>query len=106
MPSFFCQIHYERYDRKFGADGTHDPLNWAECSEAVERFKEDVIFADMVETEAESKSMMDWLKFLRMHTFTPRHFENEVSGWNSRFTGIDAMLGGLYLPPRNYCDRK
>ena len=74
------QIHYERYDRKFGADGTHDPLNWAECSEAVERFKEDVIFADMVETEAESKSMLDWLKFLHMHTFTPRHFENEVNG--------------------------
>ena len=78
--SLFFQIHYERYDRKFGADGTHDPLNWKECSEAVERFKEDVIFADMVETEAESKSMMDWLKFLHMHTFTPRHFENEVNG--------------------------
>ena len=83
------KIHYERYDRKFGKDGTHDPLNWEECSEAVERFKEDVIFADMVETEAESKSMMDWLKFLHMHTFTPRHFENEVSGmWNRSFTGM------------------
>ena len=54
-------------------------MSWDECSDAVERFKDDIIFADMVETEAESKSMIDWLKFLHMHTFTPRHFENEVS---------------------------
>ena len=68
-----------RYDKKFGQDGTHEPLTWDECADAVERFKDDVIFADMSETEAESKSMMDWLKFLHMHTFTPRHFEKEVS---------------------------
>jgi len=71
------EIHYERYNKKFGKDGTHEPMSWDECSDAVERFKDDIIFADMVETEAESKSMIDWLKFLHMHTFTPRHFENE-----------------------------
>ena len=79
MSGLFFQIHYERYNKKFGKDGTHEPMSWDECSDAVERFKDDIIFADMVETEAESKSMIDWLKFLHMHTFTPRHFENEVS---------------------------
>ena len=44
---------------RFWNGGTHKPLSWDECYEAVGRFKEDVIFTDMVETEAESRSMME-----------------------------------------------
>ena len=44
----------------------------------MEKFKEDFIFSDIMRTEAEEKSMLSWMgEVLPMHTFTPRHFENE-----------------------------
>ncbi len=71
-------MHYDKYNKRFGSDGMHEPLTWDECAEQVERFKEDIIFADMVETEAETRSMLEWLQFMHIHTFQPRHFEQEV----------------------------
>merc|ERR1712059_77212 len=71
-------IHYDRYNKRFADDGTHDDLNWKNQLEAVERFKEDFIFSDIVNTEVAEKSMMEWVgKVLPIHTFTPRHFESD-----------------------------
>ena len=56
----------------------HEPLSWEAEAEAVEAFKEDFIFADIIDTEVETKSMLEWMAFLPLHTFAQRHFENEA----------------------------
>ena len=65
-----------RYNTRYG--DTHALLDWAGQEEQVEKFKEDFIFSDIMRTEVEEKSMLSWMgEVLPMHTFTPRHFENE-----------------------------
>ena len=65
-----------RYNKRY--EETHSKLDWAEQEEAVERFKEEFIFSEIIKTEVEEKSMLNWLgQALPMHTFTPRHFESE-----------------------------
>merc|ERR1712226_79294 len=71
-------IHYERYNKRYGEDGQHAKLDWVAEEEAVEKFKEEFIFSDMMRTEAEEKGMLLWMaQVLPMHTFTPRHFEKD-----------------------------
>jgi len=73
------QIHYDRYNKRFAGDGVHEGLGWEGQMEVVEKFKEDFIFSDIIETEGKEKSMMTWMgDVLPMHTFTPRHFESDV----------------------------
>ena len=56
----------------------HESLDWVGQEDAVEKFKEDFIFSDIMETEAAERSMMGWLgECLPLHTFVPRHFESE-----------------------------
>jgi len=72
------QIHYDRYNKRFAGDGVHEGLDWEGQREEVERFKEDFIFSDIMDTEVKEKSMLAWMgQVLPMHTFTPRHFESE-----------------------------
>jgi len=72
------QIHYDRYNKRFAGDGIHEGLDWKGQEDAVEKFKEDFIFSDIIETEKKEKSMMSWMgEVLPMHTFTPRHFESD-----------------------------
>ena len=71
-------VHFEKYNQRFANDGMHQGLDWVEQNEAVEKFKEEFIFADIMETEKKEKSMMSWLaEALPLHTFTPRHFESD-----------------------------
>ena len=35
-----------------------------------------MVFEDILRTEANERSMLLWLRNLRIHSFTPRHFEN------------------------------
>jgi len=72
------QIHYDRYNKRFAGDGIHEGLDWKGQEDAVEKFKEDFIFSDIIETEKKERSMMSWMgEVLPMHTFTPRHFESD-----------------------------
>lgn len=69
-----------RYNKRYGEDGcnSHAVLDWAGQQEAVQKFKDEFIFSDIVQTEVEEKSMIAWLgQVLPMHTFTPRHFESD-----------------------------
>ena len=43
----------------------------------VEAFKQDIVFADIFQTEIETKSMFEWMAVLPMHKFEPRHFEED-----------------------------
>ena len=35
-----------------------------------------MVYEDILRTEAKERSMLLWLRNLRIHSFTPRHFEN------------------------------
>jgi len=73
------QIHYDRYNKRFAGDGVHEGLGWEGQFDAVEKFKEEFIFSDIIETEVKEKSMLNWMgEVLPIHTFTPRHFESDI----------------------------
>ena len=71
-------VHFDKYNERFANDGLHEGLDWAGQTEDVERFKDEYIFSDIMETEIAEKSMMSWLaECLPLHTWEPRHFESE-----------------------------
>lgn len=71
-------VHFEKYNKRISGDGMHEALDWVGQEDAVEKFKEDFIFSDIMETEAAERSMMGWLgECLPLHTFVPRHFESD-----------------------------
>jgi len=71
-------VHFDKYNQKFKGDGMHEGLDWEAQTEAVEKFKEEFIFSDIMETEIAEKSMMSWMaESLPLHTFVGRHFESE-----------------------------
>ncbi|TRY76985.1 hypothetical protein TCAL_15913 [Tigriopus californicus] len=76
------EVHYERYNKRFGSDGIHEALTWDELQDDLESFKKDVIFADIIQTEKEERSMLDWGWNLPIHSFEPRHFESVDSPRN------------------------
>ena len=43
----------------------------------MESFKQDIVFADIFQTEIDTKSMFEWMAVLPMHKFEPRHFEED-----------------------------
>lgn len=58
------KLHYEKYNRKFGKDGIHKPLEWPEMEEEIEQFKREFIFSNIVKKEVTGKSMFKWLSKL------------------------------------------
>ena len=42
----------------------------------VQCFKEEIVYDEILPTEAKERSMLLWLRNLRIHSFEPRHFEN------------------------------
>ena len=39
------------------------------------------MFKDIVDTEISTKSMFEWMSFLPMHKFAPRHFEQVIGSF-------------------------
>lgn len=76
------QVHFDRYNKRYGSDGMHETLSWDKVEDQVTRFKEDIVFSDIISTEISSKSMFEWMSVLPMHQFKPRHFEED--GENSQ----------------------
>jgi len=71
------QIHYDRYNKRYGSDGIHEPLSWEKQEEDIVKFREEFVFKDIVDTEISTKSMFEWMSVLPMHKFAPRHFEQD-----------------------------
>lgn len=66
------EVHYERYNQRFGKDGIHEPLDWSEVEAEVTAFKENFIYPTIIESEVEEKSMMTWLETLHLHSYSIR----------------------------------
>jgi len=73
------EVHYEKYNHRFGKDGIHESLEWNSSKDEVKLFKENIVYDDILKTEAKNRSMLLWLRNLRIHSFEPRHFENVSS---------------------------
>ncbi|XP_015221503.1 pseudouridylate synthase 1 homolog isoform X2 [Lepisosteus oculatus] len=69
------QVHFEKYNKRFGSDGLHEPLDWREQEAKIAAFKEEHIYPTIIQTEQEEKSMLNWLSTLPIHDF-----EATVSG--------------------------
>ncbi|XP_068510331.1 LOW QUALITY PROTEIN: pseudouridylate synthase 1 homolog [Anas acuta] len=79
------RVHLEKYNRRFGNDGLHEPLEWTE--ERRKRllfFKEQYIYPTIINTEREEKSMMNWLSTLSIHDFNSSAAEVQANNKNSK----------------------
>ncbi|KAG7476381.1 hypothetical protein MATL_G00082270 [Megalops atlanticus] len=63
------QVHFEKYNLRYGADGLHQPLDWAREGDEIAAFKEEHIYPTIVRTEREERSMQGWMETLPMHNF-------------------------------------
>ncbi|XP_059485539.1 pseudouridylate synthase 1 homolog [Neocloeon triangulifer] len=76
------EVHYDRYNKKFGKDGVHDPLVWEAEEAAVMKFQKDYILPTIIDGEKNGKSMLNWIVTLPLHTFdekrnVPRNLQQE-----------------------------
>lgn len=63
------KVHFDRYNKRFGGDGLHERLEWAEQEEAVQAFKEAFIYPSIMQTERQEASMIGWMNTLPIHDF-------------------------------------
>lgn len=64
-------VHYPRYNERYGDDGVHQPLTFEEEDEAVEEFFSKYIMPTIITTELRDKPMMTWINRLRRHDYDP-----------------------------------
>lgn len=65
-------VHYDRYNKRYGGDGLHEPLCWEEKQDVIQAFKENYIFPTIVDTERDEKSMLSWMENLALHSYNVR----------------------------------
>lgn len=63
------RVHYDYYNKRFGTDGQHEPIEWDKYKDAIQKFKEENIYPTVIETEEKEKSMLEWLGTLHLHHF-------------------------------------
>lgn len=85
------RVHFEKYNRRFGNDGLHEPLEWTEEEEKIAVFKEQYIYPTIINTEREEKSMMNWLSTLSIHDFNSSAAEMQANNKNSKVM-IEAIV--------------
>ncbi|XP_050548971.1 pseudouridylate synthase 1 homolog [Daktulosphaira vitifoliae] len=66
------EVHYDKYNEKFGSDGLHDRLDFIELIDEVQEFRTKHILPTIVKIEKEESSMILWLEQLPLHTFDLR----------------------------------
>lgn len=64
-------VHYTRYNDRFGDDGHHEALNFEDEEDAVEEFFRKNIISTIIETELKESPMKIWVGRLRKHEYDP-----------------------------------
>lgn len=72
------QVHYDRYNQRYGADGMHDALTWDAEETVIQKFVDEYIFPNIVKEEYREKSMVSWLETLPMHSYDVRTADKPV----------------------------
>ena len=49
------QVFFDAYNKKFGSDGSHEALDWKECTE-IDEFKRQFIHQNIIDTEIDDTS--------------------------------------------------
>jgi tRNA pseudouridine38-40 synthase len=62
-------VHYTRYNERYGDDGVHEPLTFEKEEEAVEEFFKKNIMTTIIETELKEMPMKDWVGGLKNHNY-------------------------------------
>ncbi|XP_020860033.1 pseudouridylate synthase 1 homolog [Phascolarctos cinereus] len=81
------RVHFEQYNRRFGNDGLHEPLDWVEEEEKMTVFKEQYIYPTIIKTEMEEHSMTSWLNSLPNHDFDTGSPEAKEDAGDTKATG-------------------
>lgn len=63
------ELYFDGYNKKWGRDGLHEPIEWSEFEEELEKFREEYILPEIYKGEKNERVMWDWLKTLHMHSF-------------------------------------
>lgn len=66
------QVHYDRYNSRYGADGFHENLVWDDFDAAVEEFRAKFIQPKIAESELAEAPMQTWLSTLERHSYDER----------------------------------
>ncbi|KAA0203002.1 hypothetical protein HAZT_HAZT006705 [Hyalella azteca] len=90
------QPHYDSYNKRFGEDGTHKPIDWSGLEDQVSSFRKNFIDRDIIETEIAEKSMLEFLRILHMYSFT--------DGVGSGIRRADALLTSYLNKPDDLND--
>lgn len=81
------EVHYDKYNEKFGNDGMHERLDFVELNDQVAEFRTKHILPTIIKVEKEESSMQLWLEQLPLHTFEVRsehrHMRTDVNEINS-----------------------
>lgn len=72
------QVHYDRYNQRYGADGMHDALTWDAEEEIIQKFIDEYIFPNIVNEERLEKPMVSWLETLPMHSYDVRAVDKPI----------------------------
>lgn len=63
------KLHYDAYNKRYANDGVHEAIQWDSYQQEIDKFKQDCIYASIVKTEKEEKSMWQWLQTLPLHKY-------------------------------------
>lgn len=75
------QLHFDGYNKKFGSDGVHEPIDWSPYQETVDQFKEEQIISQIVVKEKTERVTFDWLRTLQFHNFDTPRLEGPQKPW-------------------------
>lgn len=87
------EVHFEKYNRRFGNDGLHEALEWAEEREEIATFKEQHIYPTIISTEKEEKSMKNWLDTLSNHDFNSTASRAQVDSSDAKNSDPEGSEG-------------
>ncbi|OXU29479.1 hypothetical protein TSAR_012937 [Trichomalopsis sarcophagae] len=65
-------VHYDYYNKRYGSDGMHDTLDWAECDQEIAEFEKNFILKHVFDTELKEKPMLEWLATLQVGAYGVR----------------------------------
>ncbi|XP_047494143.1 tRNA pseudouridine synthase A-like isoform X1 [Penaeus chinensis] len=93
--------HYDKYNKKYGSDGIHVPLDWSEVLEKIQEFREKFIDSTIVATEIEEQSMLKWLATLPFHTYDVREVPTDGEPVQ-QMSGVRSAVGRAAVKLANY----
>lgn len=73
------EVHYDRYNERYGEDGMHELLTWDDVDEKVREFRAKFIHSFITNAEVTEQPMLKWLQTLTLHSYNERPEEKECA---------------------------